>query len=43
MECEKVVRKWADAPPTILEREAMMQRVLRLHVAAMKLRRRGHA
>jgi hypothetical protein len=37
--CEVTARAWQDAPPSKEEREAVMKRVLHLHVAAAGLRR----
>jgi hypothetical protein len=38
---EATAREWAHAPPTPEEREALMRKVLALHVAITKLRRRS--
>ena len=38
--CENEVCRWRDAPPSAVEREDMMRRVLALNVAVAKLRRR---
>jgi hypothetical protein len=37
--CEGVARRWAQVPPTAQEREAVMQRVVSLHVAVARVRR----
>jgi hypothetical protein len=36
--CERLVRSWQLFPPTDPEREAVMKRVLNLHVATSQLR-----
>lgn len=37
--CERKVQAWRDSPPAIEEREAVMKKVLSLHVAVARLRR----
>jgi len=37
--CARAIQSWPDRPPTSEEREAMMKRVLRLHVAVAALQR----
>lgn len=39
--CQAVANEWSQTPPTPEEREAMMRKVIALHVAITKLRRKS--